>query len=183
MKNQIVLDRAFAKFEKQIRDKVRERLSQWCAELIEKAVYFRLGDYNAHNFTGNLLNSIMVGLYEDGKPVRAWYSSEDGRVRSAIMGKMTRREKPYSFAKGGDYEGRPSWYKATVPTNQGKGEDDARAFFNEYKPEEKKTFNVVVAYTVEYADWVEITRQTTGYMIMRQYAKSSGVKFMELKQA
>lgn len=179
MGNRTVLNKAFLDFENQIRAKVRERLSQWCAELVKKAVDFRLGDYQAHNFTGNLLNSIVVVLYENRKPVRAYYSSEDGRVKSAIMRKMTARKKPYVFSKL-DYEGRLSTYAATIETNRGFGVNDARNFFNEFRPSGKNSFDVVVAYTVEYADFVEFQRGTTGFLIEKSWAKQSGMTFMEL---
>ena len=182
MGNRTVLNRAFNDFEKQIREKVRARLLEWCAELVKKAVDFRLGDYTAHNFTGNLLNSIVVVLYENRKPVQAFYSSEDGRVKSAIMRKMTARKKPYVFSQL-DYEGRPSTYTAFIPTNKGFGVNDARNFFNEFRPTGHNSFDVVVAYTVEYADFVETQRGTAGFLIEKSYAKQSGMTFMELVSA
>lgn len=176
------LDAAFKGFEKQIRDVGRKRLQAWCQDLVRQAVTMRLGDPKAHNFTGNLLNSIVVCLYEDGKPVTAYYAADDGRVKSAIMQKMTTRQRPYSFYKEGDYEGRPSVYKPDVPTNSGWGIDDAKEFFASFKPEGKNMFDVVVAYPVEYADWVQTQRNTTGYLETLGYAKKTAVNFMQVKQ-
>lgn len=174
------LDSTFKNFEKQIRDVGRKRIQRWCLDLVRQAVTMRLGDPKAHNFTGNLLNSIVVCLYEDRNPVMAYYAADDGRVKSAIMPKMTARSRPYSFSKG-DYEGRPSHYTATVSTDGGWGIDDAKEFFASFKPEGRNMFDVIVAYPVEYADWVQAQRNTTGYLETIGYGRKSAVTFMQLK--
>jgi len=172
------LDAAFKGFEKQIRDVGRKRLQRWCQDLVRQAVTMRLGDPKAHNFTGNLLNSIVVCLYEDGKPVKAWFASDDGRVQSANMPKMTKGR--YYFAQG-DFEGAKSFYNASMGTDKGWGIEDAKNFFANFVPDGKNMFDVVVAYPVEYADWVQIQRNTTGYLETLGYAKKTAVRFMQIK--
>lgn len=179
--NDATIDKAFSKFEKTIRDTVRSRLTDWCKELVATAVRMRLGDPAAHNFTGNLLNSIVVCLYEDRRPVEAFYASDEGNVKSAIMGKMTARKRPYSFSKNGDYEGRPSYYTATIPTDKGLGINDAKEFFQTFRPEGRNMFDIVVSYPVEYADWVQTQRNTTGFLETLAYAKKTAVTFMKLQ--
>lgn len=175
------LDAALKKFEKQIREVGRRRVELWCHELVQAAIKMRLEDPKAHNFTGNLLNSIVVCLFENGSPYKAFYAADDGRVKSAIMPKMTARSRPYSFGKTGDYEGRPSHYTATVETNSGWGLDDAKEFFASFKPGGRDMFNIVVAYPVEYADWVQSQRNTTGFLETLGYARKTAVRFMEVK--
>lgn len=175
------LDAAFRRFEKQIRDVGRQRIEKWCMDLVTTAVKMRLGDPKAHNFTGNLLNSIVVCMYENSSPYKAFYAADDGRVHNAIMPKMTARSRPYSFVKSGDYEGRPSHYTATVETDRGWGIDDAKEFFASFKPDGRNMFDVVVAYPVEYADWVQMQRNTTGYLETLGYAKKTAVKFLQIK--
>lgn len=179
--NNATIDRAFAEFEKTIRDTTRQRLSEWCRELVATAVRMRLGDPKAHNFTGNLLNSIVVCLYEDRTPKEAFYAAEQGSVRSAIMHKMTARQKPYSFYRTGDYEGNRSQYTATVPTDSGWGINDAQQFFSSFRPDGRNMFDVVVAYTVEYASWVQIQRNTTGFLESLAYAERTATTFLYLK--
>lgn len=174
------LDAAFKRFEKQIRDVGRQRIEKWCNELVAAAVKMRLEDPKAHNFTGNLLNSIVVCMYENGSPYKAFYAA-DGRVKSAIMPKMTARSRPYSFGKSGDYEGRPSHYTATVSTDGGWGLDDAKEFFASFRPEGRNMFDVVLAYTVEYADWVQSQRNTTGYLESVAYGRKTALHFMQIK--
>lgn len=174
------LDAAFKRFEKQIKDIARQRLQRWCQELVQAAVKMRLEDPKAHNFTGNLLNSIVVCLYENRQPLKAYYAADDGRVKSAIMPKMTARQRPYSFSKGGDYEGKQSTYKADIQTDGGWGIDDAREFFSSFVPEGKNMFDVVVAYPVEYADWVQTQRNTTGFLETVAYGKKTAIRFMEV---
>lgn len=145
------------------------------------AVSMRLNDFRAHNFTGNLLNSIVVCLYEQGQPIEAFYAADDGRVRSAIMPKMTARQRPYSFYKTGDYEGNRSVYKAEVSTDGGWGINDAKEFFASFRPEGDNLFDVVVAYTTEYSTWVQAKRNSTGYLETLGYAKRTAVSFLEIK--
>ena len=178
--NDAVLNRAFKEYEKYIIDCTRNELSKWCLALVKAAVERRLGDYNAHNFTGNLLNSIVVCLYENGKPQHAWYSSETGGVRGPIMGKMSpQRRKAYYFG-GGDYDGSRSYFKPVVNTDGGYGADDARKFFEGYKPDGNNLFDIVVAYTVEYADFVQQQRNTTGILETHGYARHTGMTFMKI---
>lgn len=175
------LDKTFKNFEKQIMDVGRDRLKLWCKDLVKAAVKMRLEDPKAHNFTGNLLNSIVVCLYENSKPLEAFHAAEDGRVKSAIMPKMTARERPYSFFNSGDYEGNRSVYKAEISTDGGWGIDDAKEFFLSFKPEGRNSFDVVVAYPVEYGNWVQMQRNTTGFLETLAYAEKTAIKFLEIK--
>lgn len=175
------LDKTFKNFEKQIMDVGRDRLKLWCKDLVKAAVKMRLEDPKAHNFTGNLLNSIVVCLYENGKPLEAFYAAEDGRVKSAIMPKMTARERPYSFFNSGDYEGSRSVYKAEISTDGGWGVDDAKEFFLSFKPEGRNSFDVVVAYPIEYGNWVQMQRNTTGFLETIAYAEKTAIKFLKIK--
>lgn len=177
----IVAD-AFKDFDKKIQEKTERRLRTWCKDLVTAAVRFRLGDPEAHNFTGNLLNSIVVCLYKNSEPLEAFFAADEGNVKSAIMRKMSSRNRPYTFTRG-DYEGRPSKYTATVPTDKGWGIDDARNFFWSFSPNRGNVYDIVVAYTVEYANWVETQRKTTNYLITLSYARQTGATFMELKSA
>lgn len=178
MKNSTKIDKAFSAFEKEIHNKVREKLQSWCKELIGKAIDMRLMDMRAHNFTGNLLNSIVVCLYEKGQPCDVWYAADEPNVRSAIHVKMTARKKPYSFKKG-DYDDRPSHYQATVRTDKGWGIDDAKQFFQSYRPQGSKMFDVVICYAVEYAEWVQVERNTTGYLEMVGFTTYSAREFLK----
>ena len=88
-----------------------------------------------------------------------------------------RKRKSYRFNP--DYDGDKSHYLPTVQTNGGWGEDDARNFFQNYTPKGKNLFDIVIAYPVEYANWIEIKRGTTG--IMRAYSWSEQVSVQYLK--
>ena len=178
--NETVINNAFKRYKEYIMRCAREELNIWCHDLVRAAVERRLGDPRAHNFTGNLLNSIAVCLYENGQPQRAWYSSETGGVRSAIMGKMSPTKKKVYYFRGGDYDGKESFYRPTVETNGGYGADDARRFFQGYTPEGKNLFDIVVAYTVEYADFVQQQRNTTGILETHGYARHTGMSFMQI---
>lgn len=154
------------------------RLKSWCSQILDASILARQRNPKAHNFTGNLLNSIVVCLYKNREPVMAWYASD--RVPEAIMPKMKKRQRKRVFFSR-DYDGRESAYLPTVETNGGWGKDDAQNFFENYVPKGNNLFDVVIAYPVEYADWVQMHRATTGILNAYSYAERTGVRFMRLK--
>lgn len=174
--NKAVIHKAFADYRKQILDEVEIRCRKFCTDLCQEAINARQNTEGAHNFTGNLLNSIVVCLYREREPINAYYAAQ--YVPKAIQVKMReRKRKSYRFNP--DYDGNKSHYLPTVQTNGGWGEDDARNFFQNYTPKGKNLFDIVIAYPVEYANWIEIKRGTTG--IMRAYSWSEQVSVQYLK--
>lgn len=174
--NKAVIHKAFADYRKQILDEVEIRCRKFCTDLCQEAINARQNTEGAHNFTGNLLNSIVVCLYREREPINAYYAAQ--YVPKAIQVKMReRKRKSYRFNP--DYDGDKSHYLPTVQTNGGWGEDDARNFFQNYTPKGKNLFDIVIAYPVEYANWIEIKRGTTG--IMRAYSWSDQVSVQYLK--
>ena len=174
--NKAVIHKAFADYRKQILDEVEIRCRKFYTDLCQEAINARQNTDGAHNFTGNLLNSIVVCLYREREPINAYYAAQ--YVPKAIQVKMReRKRKSYRFNP--DYDGDKSHYLPTVQTNGGWGEDDARNFFQNYTPKGKNLFDIVIAYPVEYANWIEIKRGTTG--IMRAYSWSEQVSVQYLK--
>ena len=180
MSNASVIDKVFKDFEKRILDTTERELQKYCWRILDAAIKARERNPKAHNFTGNLLNSIVVCLYRRKNPVIAYYSSS--LVLEAIRPKMRKRKRiPVSFNP--DYEGRITKYLPTVQTNGGWGYEDAQEFFESYTPHGDNMFDIVVAYTTEYANWVEMERQTTGILQTRKFARRAGMTFMYLKAA
>lgn len=181
MRNITVVKKAFADFDKQIIETTRMELNKWCWAIIEAAVSARENNPNGHDFTGNLLNSIVVCLYENGDPYVPYYPSDIG-VLPAIRKKMKKRLRKRVFFNP-DYRGENSAYFPTVETDGGWGRQDAENFFASYRPQSKNMFDIVVAYTVEYADWVEQQRQTTGILQTKQFVVGTGMRLLQLKSA
>lgn len=177
--NAQIIQKAITQYKKDIETALGKRCCRFCDELRDEAIRNRdVGDGGVpHNYTGNLLNSIVVCAYKNGNPFYASYSA--GRVRKALYFKMTSPKK-YFFIK--DYDGAASRYKAEVATDEGLGEDNARRFFASYKPAGKHLFTIVVAYTAEYADWVHMKRQTVGIMRTYDYAERYGVEWLRVPQ-
>lgn len=167
--------KGFADYKKYILDTTERELRTWCWDLLNAAIRWREGNMRAHNFTGNLLNSIVVCLYRNGKPVIAYFSAS--LVGEAIYPKMSAPGR-YLFSR--DYEGARSRYRPEVETDRGWGKADAEAFFENYSPRGRNLFDIVVAYTVEYAGFVEQERQTTGALQTWNTAKTTGLQFMEI---
>lgn len=147
-------------------DELEEKLKAHCNEIIEQAIGFRLNNPNAHNFTGNLLNSIVVALYREGSLVYYTIPSQHG-IEPPFGWKMTAPKKYYfsltNSKLGLDYSKTEpsSYYEPAKVTNKKTGIQDAQDFIKSFKPDKKSVFQIVVAYTVEYAEWVQTT---TGYL-------------------
>lgn len=175
--NKEIIDRAFREYEKYIYDTSEKELREWCWDIVREAIRARAQNPQAHDFTGNLINSIVVCLYRDKSPVIAYYSSS--LVPEAIRPKMRKRVRRRVFFNP-DYEGVQSKYLPTIDTNGGWGKDDAEKFFESYIPNGRNMFDIIVAYTVEYADWVNQQRGTTGILQTWGKAKSTGMTFLQV---
>ena len=176
----MVINKAFKDFKKEIVEVTRAELNKWCWDILESAIRARENNPNAHDFTGNLLNSIVVCLYENGEPYVPYFAAD--LVPSAIRPKMKKRLRKRVFFNP-DYSGAKSAYLPTIDTNGGWGRDDANKFFASYRPQGRNMFDIVVAYTVEYADWVDTQRKTTGFLETKKFALRTGVQFLQLKSA
>ncbi len=175
--NHAVIEAAFKNFEKRIIDTSEKELKKYCWRLLQEAITARQQAPGAHNFTGNLLNSIVVCLYRERKPVIAYFSAD--LVPEAIQPKMRQRVRRRVFFNP-DYDGDYSAYLPTVKTNGGWGKDDAQDFFESYRPSGTNLFDIVVAYSVEYAEWVQYQRATTGYVRAFKNAESLGRTFLQI---
>lgn len=170
------IEQALREFKKGILDDVDTRVGIFARAIITQAIIERQTAPGKHNFTGNLLNSIVVCVYKDGSPMIAYYPSQYGTAK-AIRFKMT-SPRHYHFKK--DYDGDESTYDPQIGTNQGWGEDDAREFFGEYNPGSKAKFYIVIAYPTEYASFVEAYRHTTGFAGTYAWAKHNGWNILQL---
>lgn len=178
-RNKATIQKAVENYKNQVIIPTMEaELKKWCSHILDAAIMARQRNPRAHNLTGNLLNSIVVCLYRNGDPVIAYFSSDI--VPEAILPKMRKRLRKRVFFKR-DYDGKESAYLPTIETNGGWGKDDAQEFFESYTPKGNNLFDVVVAYTVEYANWVQMERGTAGILQTLQYAERTGKQFMRLK--
>lgn len=175
--NASIVHEAIADYKKKILDEIEKRCVKFCNALCEYAIEFRNSTLG-HNFTGNLLNSIVVCLYREKNPIFAEYAAK--YIPKAIQVKMT-APKRYHFNR--DYDGEESNYKAEIETDEGWGEDDARKFFQSYRPEGNNIFDIVVAYPVEYAAFIEEASHTTGIMDLYAYTERFGVNWLQLPKA
>lgn len=167
---------ALKEYQQGIYERVERQVGVFARDLIVEAIIERKTIPGAHDFTGNLINSIVVCVYKDGVPQTAYYPSQYG-VPKAIRFKMT-APKTYHFKK--DYSGEESSYTARIKTNEGWGEDDARDFFNSFNPGRQAKFYIVVAYTAEYASFAEGLRRTAGFTATYDYAKRTGWQVLGL---
>lgn len=175
--NSQIVHQALAEYKKNIFDEVEIRCRKFCSSLCQEAIIARNSAGGAHNFTGNLLNSIVVCLYREKEPINAYYAAQ--YVPQAIQVKMRQRKRK-SYRFNPDYDGEISHYLPTVQTNGGWGVDDARNFFQSYTPQGKNLFDIVICYPVEYANWIEMKRGTTGIVRAYSWASSVGVQYLKM---
>ena len=168
---------AMKRFVKEQGDVIERKLDKYCKNLLNEAVQFRFSAPGAHNFTGNLVGSIVAGLFRDGNLIVYYISGEGNNVDRVRKKKMT-YPKRYFFKE--DYDTVPhTVYKPEVVTDSGFGRDDAKRFIESYMPSKNSLFEVVVAYTTEYASFVETERHTTGYLNTVNFIKMTAVKAVQ----
>ena len=171
--NERKITSAINRFLKEKYDEMEQRMCKFCDEIIDSAITFRLENSKAHNFTGNLINSIIAALYREGKFVMAVTPGMNQGIDPPIRRKMTYPHHYYFGlnAKGElqklgyDYDtARSSYYEPELVTGPSYGNTDAKNFAAKFKSNRKNVFHIVVAYTTEYASFVEAKRHTTGYI-------------------
>lgn len=172
------IEKAMKAFHEDIIADVYYKVHHYAYALMVEAIANRYNAPESHNFTGNLLNSIVVCVYRDGNPDIAYFAS--GELRGAIRAKMT-APKHYRFKV--DYDGAASEYDADIETDKGYGAQDAKNFFSEYRPAGKDKFDIVVAYTTEYAAWVESKRHTVGFVNTYSFAKHTAKGYLKLPES
>lgn len=169
MSNEAIMRRALKEFREKKLNELERKMRKYADDLLNQAVMFRYSRVNgspaAHNFTGNLISSICVGLWREGNMVYCAIAGQKNQVAwvKRWHNKMTGPDRWYKFKW--DYDTAPNtMYHATVITDQGFGRYDAQKFLASHQPAHRDTFHLVVAYTTEYAAWVEAKRHTTGYL-------------------
>lgn len=161
-------------------DVILGELCVFAQNIIYKAIEYRRKNPAKHDYTGNLLNSIVAAVYQNKELKKAIFSGETG-IRQPRYYEMTASHNGnghYHFEV--DYEGKRSNYSATIETLRRKGMDDAYEFISTYTPN-INGFVVVVAYTTDYADFVEMQRGTTGYLSTFKYAKKVATQMFQLR--
>lgn len=175
--NSRVIRAAFKKWEKEIEEVAQKEIENFAQNLIYEAIKQRQQNPEKHDFTGNLLNSIVAAVYYKKDLKKAFFSGETG-IRQPRYYEMTASHGRYHFKI--DYEGKESNYVPDIETLRRRGIEDAYEFISTYRPD-TSGFVIVVAYTTDYASWVEQERQTTGFVNTSQYAKNVAMKMFELK--
>ena len=182
--NAEIVRKAIAKYRSDIFDEVEKRCRKLCTDLCQEAIKDRKNAPGAHDFTGNLITSIVVCLYKNGSALDAWYASM--YEKKAIQIKMRYRPKRRHYHFKVDYSGEHN--TVYLPPDNGPdvsgryGVDDAKEFFRSYRPRGKNLFDIIVAYPVEYAEWVEQHRATTGILQAYAHAEEVGVTYLMLKR-
>ena len=178
-----LLDKAFNEFRTEnVETAIYKTLDEICRNLLLDAVIAnRRRNAGAHQFTGNLINSIVVILYWKNEGSIDKYFAYDRinkpiqREMSSITSRGTARKNLYRFHP--DWQQRDSAYRPELPTDFSTGPEDARNFASAWMPQTGKPFEICVAYTSEYADWVESERKTTGYLQSIAYTKKVMASF------
>ena len=182
--NVSIINKAFKEFANGVmREEMTKQISLHCLNLLISAIRNRmsLSHRIGHDYTGNLINSIVVVLYQDGEIADIWTAGEAGQVRKPKFRKMSARKKMYVYSN--DYSNSSSRYRAEIPTNRGVADEDIQNFLSTNTPSIQKGFCVTVAYTVEYAEWVEMERGTTGYLKTLHNARKEFQRSFKLLKA
>ena len=202
-----VIDGFFKDFENQkieetgktVGETIFLNLGDMCEMIVREAVTIRQHPMEeGHNFTGNLINSIVGIVYWRSKNKKEIIYAQQAMpgLKPAIrreLSSMTykKRQRSYNihFRPGSrfgdvDWEGAQSTIKASslIPTDESYGRSDAIQFANRWRPSTNSNFVICIAYTSEYASFVEMQRGTTGILETQVYANRVAKEFFELKR-
>ena len=192
IQNKNKVNKAFHGYAEHIDKVVYNALDKWCVEILRNAIRFRYATAEGHNLTGNLINSICVLLYRKSKGTISSYFGYDKaglklpirRELSGITTRKTMRKNRIKLAV--DWSGRTNSLikpKSLIPTDESYGQNDAQEFARWWVPKDHNSdFVICVAYTSEYASFVEHERQTTGFLETESFVASSAIEWVGLKQ-
>ena len=175
--NEAILKRAMERFRDEKVDKIQSHMIDLCGKTVKEAINARLHLEGTRQFTGNLLNSIACALYRDGRLVHASYSKDE--VAPPVRRKMT-APKVYSFEPAWD-GGLVRRFKPEIQTGQRQGPQDALDFVRNFTPDKGTLLQMVLAYTTEYATFVEAIRGTTGYFQTMEFIWIEAPKILNAK--
>ena len=187
-----IVDKAFKGFAQHIDKVTYNALDKWCVEILRKAVYERLHPMGGHNFTGNLINSICVLLYRKSTgTVTTYYAFDKAGLKLPIRRELSglnarRRQRKNRISFHPDWSGENSKLKGSglIATDQSWGQNDAVQFAKSWIPRHADTdFVICVAYTAEYASFVELERNTTGILQTELFVEQTAIEWIGLKAA
>lgn len=180
--NATIAKAAIAQYKQYMLTEIEKGCRRLCANLCLQAIQERKDAPGAHDFTGNLITSIVVCMYKDGVPQDAWYAAQ--YEKKAIRIKMRQRPVKKSYFFKTDYSGenntRYTPPKSSPIVNGRYGVDDAKEFFRSYRTSRRKKYAIVIAYPVEYAEWVERHRATTGFLQTYAWADNVALEYLKL---
>lgn len=188
--NATIIKKAFNGYAQHIDKIVYDKLDKWCREILRSAIQFRIREPEGHNFTGNLINSICVLLYRRSTGTKASYFAFDSlklpirKELSGITARGKQRKNRIWFRP--DWSGGQSVLKGSglIGTDESWGQNDAVQFADYWIPSEKNCdFVICVAYTSEYASFVEHERNTTGILQTESWVAHTAIEWVGLKAA
>jgi hypothetical protein len=177
-------------WKKQVESEVRSKCITLARQVLQRALYYReqlVASDIGHNYTGNFINSIVCGVWENGANISMLLGSKIVG-KSPIMSKMTLKKdnspRRYRFGEefknsmkstdsypkgvnGPDWDDATSTFLTSVKTNTSKsGMQDARDFISNFKPSVRKGYAIALGYPVEYAEFMEKLRASTGLALV-----------------
>lgn len=154
-----------------IKAMVAKRLDRIAELVCKRAIEYRLKLSQEHlgfNFTGNLINSIFVGVYYgmQWQPSCSYYAMDIlnyGPTRGKMTAEKDGSPRGYKFDMFQAWDAREAAYEATKKTDEkAVTKASIEQFARAYKPKTTDGYTIVLAYPVEYSRWVEKARQSTG---------------------
>lgn len=177
-------------WKKQVESEVRTKCIALARQVLQRALYYReqlVASDIGHNYTGNFINSIVCGVWENGANISMLLGTKLVG-KSPIMSKMTLKKdnshRRYRFGEkfrdrmnstdgypegvnGPDWDDATSTFLTSVKTNTSKsGMQDAKDFISNFKPRVRKGYVIALGYPVEYAQEMEKLRASTGLALV-----------------
>lgn len=169
------VDRLLDEMSRVIQGAVAKRLDHIAEMVLKRAVEYRLKLTQAElafNATGNLINSIFVGVYYGltWQENHSYYATDllsGGPTDRKMSAKSKGKPQIYTFNPFESWDGKGGKVKATVVTDKKiVTKEVIRQFARTYKPKVPNGYTIVLAYPVEYSRWVEKERESTGMALV-----------------
>jgi len=184
-----IVEKAFKDFSISIENQLFKTLDKWCEQILRQAIRERMlicQSGEGYNITGNLINSICVLLYRKSNNTKTYYFADETGLKPAVRRELTalnRRGVRRSYRiRVKDWSGNQIRVNPDnlIPTDESFGINDAHKFASMWYPSFESDFVICVAYTSEYANFVEYARMTTGFLETENFVERTAVEWIGL---
>lgn len=187
--NAQIVEKAFKGYADHMDKVIYNALDKWCEQIIRQAIRERMllvQSGAGYNITGNLINSICVIIYRKSNNTKTSYFADETGLKPAVRRELSAYNRygvrrKYRM-KVTDWSGKQIVVHpdALVESDESFGVTHAHQFASMWYPSFDCDFVICVAYTSDYATFVEAARMTTGFLETENFVERTAVEWVGL---